>query len=325
MGRIANFIWILIIVIIVAVAGIATYLSFALPNVGAEPVINVQSTPARIARGKYLATAVTACISCHSKHNFNNFAAPIIQNTLGAGGGRFTKETDFPGVLYAPNITPYGLHNWTDGELLRAITAGETKDGEAIFPIMPYRAYANMCTEDAYSIIVYLRTLPAVKNDVPQRQLDFPLNFIVNTIPSKATLVAAAPDSNKKISYGKYLVSIANCIECHSIMGSGNIVAGSEFGGGWPFKLANGTVIYGANISPDNETGIGKWTAELFIKEFKQYTDSSMVDQSNNRLNLNTTMPWNAYAAMTNEDLTAIFLYLQTVKPINNKVQKMKR
>jgi hypothetical protein len=108
-------------------------------------------------------------------------------------------------------------------------------------------------------------------------------------------------------------------------MGIAGIVAGSEFGGGGPFQFPNGTITYAANITPDKETGIGKWSSEFFTDRFRQYGDSS-----NNPLQIvandfNTTMPWTTYAGMTDEDLSAIYLYLRTVKPIKNKVEKFGR
>ena len=91
------------------------------------------------------------------------YAGPIIEGTFGGGGEKFGKEAGFPGTLYSKNITPYALHNWTDGEIFRATTSGETKDGKALFPLMGYPAYGKMDREDVYSIIAYVRTLPQSK------------------------------------------------------------------------------------------------------------------------------------------------------------------
>jgi mono/diheme cytochrome c family protein len=323
MGKIANIIWTIIALMIVIIAGTVLYISTVLPDVGKASNVKIDITPQRIARGKYLAHNVTGCIACHSRRDWTIFAAPIKEGTIGEGGERFDKEKDFPGILYAKNITPYGIHNWSDGELIRAITEGVTKNGEAIYPLMPYRAYAKMYKEDMYSIIAYLRTLPSIKNDVPKRSLEFPLNFIVNTVPKKATL-PPAPDTNN-LSYGRYLVSIANCVECHSKMGINGVVSGTEFKGGWPFQFSNDYITYAANITPDNETGIGKWSKEYFIKRFRQYADSNNNLQQVVNKGFNTTMPWRTYAGMSDEDLSAIYLYLLTVKPVRNKVEKFSR
>ena len=76
--------------------------------------------------------------------------------------------------IAARNITPdpeTGIGAWTDDEIARAIREGVRKDGTALFPVMPYLDFATMDDEDVKSIVVYLRTIPAVKNTVPTRQL----------------------------------------------------------------------------------------------------------------------------------------------------------
>jgi hypothetical protein len=201
---------------------------------------------------------------------------------------------------------------------------GTSKDGEALFPLMGYPTYGKMDREDIYSIIAYIRTLPQIKNEVPARELDFPLNFLVNTMPAKETL-ATKPDSNNTVLYGRYLTESARCIECHSKDDKGALVAGTEFGGGREFPFPNGTVTHSANITPDKETGIGNWTKENFLQRFKQYSDTSYHLQQLSKTDFNTPMPWIMYAGMTTKDLSAIYTYLQTVKPIKNKVNHFTR
>ena len=60
------------------------------------------------------------------------------------------------------------------------------KDGKAIFPVMPYKYYGQMDVEDIKSIIAYIRTLKPIENVVPKSSSDFPMNFLINTIPEKA-------------------------------------------------------------------------------------------------------------------------------------------
>lgn len=108
----------------IIVSAVAAYISFALPNVGNAPNLAVERTPQRIERGKYLANSVTACMACHAKRDFRFFAGPPDSSTFGAGGEKFGREMGFPGNVYSKNITPYALHNWTDGEIYRAIAEG---------------------------------------------------------------------------------------------------------------------------------------------------------------------------------------------------------
>ncbi|HSU50816.1 MAG TPA: hypothetical protein VLJ41_09505 [Segetibacter sp.] len=324
MRKIMRVVLIIVLIFVVVVTAVAVYVKKALPNVGDAPDIKVEVTPARVARGEYLANHVTICMDCHSQRDWSKYAGPIASGTFGAGGEPFTKEMGLPGNIYSKNITPYNLHNWSDGQIFRAVTMGQSKDGSALFPLMGYPTYGKMDREDIYSIIAYVRTLPQVKNDVPERQLDFPLNFLVNTMPAKATLTTK-PDTNNTVLYGKYLTESARCSDCHSKVEKGEIIAGSEFGGGRSFDFPNGTTATSANISPDKETGIGNWSKESFLQRFKQYSDTSYHLQSVGKADFNTPMPWIMYSGMTTKDLSAIYAYLQTVKPLKNKVEHFTR
>ena len=307
--------------LIVVVALLALYVKKGLPRVGKPMELKVEITPRRVSHGEYLAKSVAGCMICHSSRDFAFYGGPVKENSLGMGGELFGRDQGFPGNIYAPNLTPYAKSEWTDGELFRAITSGVSKDGHALFPIMNYPAYGKMDQEDVFSIIAYIRTLPSVKNDVKATELDFPLNFIVNTIPAKATLMPK-PDSNNAIAYGQYLVRTASCVECHSKADKGKIIAGTEFGGGREFGMENGQVLYSANITPDMETGIGNWSRELFIRKFKQYSDSAYQPKKLGAGELNSAMPWMAYTGMRESDLRAIYAYLHSLKPIHNMVKK---
>lgn len=320
MKKVFKVILIILLIIVVAISGVALYVKTALPDVGAAPDIKVTITPERVARGKYIANYVSICMDCHSHRDWNFYAGPIIEGSFGGGGEKFDKESGFPGTLYSKNITPYALHNWTDGEIFRAITSGETKSGKALFPLMGYPAYGKMDKEDVYSIIAYVRSLPENKNEVPERELDFPMNFIVNTIPSKAAL-SVKPDTNNAVAYGGYLITIARCVECHSKVDKGEVIAGTEFGGGREFIFPNNTTCVTPNITPDKETGIGNWSKEMFIQRFKLYRDTSYHPKALAKTDFNTVMPWLMYSGMTSKDLSSIYEYLQTVKPIKNSVQ----
>jgi mono/diheme cytochrome c family protein len=306
--------------ILLIVAGLVVFVKTALPRVGPPPELSIQATPGRLARGEYLALHVAACMDCHSQHDWGLYGGPVKPGTFGAGGEKFGQEIGFPGTVYSSNITPAALAGWTDGELFRAITTGETKDGRALFPLMAYHNYGQSDPEDIMSIIAYLRSLPAIRNEVPARQLDFPLNILVNTFPSRASL-AKRPDSNNIVAYGKYLTIMADCGECHSKVEKGALVAGSEYGGGRPFRFPDGTVVTSTNITPDEETGLGEWNRSAFIRKFKQYRDSGYTPQPVPPGGHNTVMPWLMYSGMQEKDLAAIFAYLKTLKPIHNAVK----
>lgn len=93
-----------------------------------------------------------------------------------------------------------------------------------------------------------------------------------------------------------------------------------ELAGGFEFPMPHGGTARSANITPDKETGIGKWTEEAFVQRFKLYSDSALIPV--NKGEFNTVMPWTMFSTMKTEDIKAIYAYLKTVKPIKNKVVK---
>src|SRR5207244_339175 len=110
---------------------------------------------------------------------------------------------------------------------------------------------------------------------------------------------------------------------CHTPAKQGQLIAGTEFGGGRYFQMPDGSTVVSSNISPDKTTGIGNWTEEAFIQRFKAFDKNvTNVNDAVKPAEFNTIMPWSKYAQMTNEDLAAIFAYLKTQKPISNKIEK---
>jgi hypothetical protein len=99
-------------------------------------------------------------------------------------------------------------------------------------------------------------------------------------------------------------------------------VAGTEFGGGREFPFPDGSIVRAANISSDEETGIGGWDEETFVGLFHAYSDSTTLSTKLNPGDFNSIMPWTMFGKMNDEDLKAIFAYLKTVKPIQNEVVK---
>lgn len=310
-----------LLILILVVSGAMIYVKTALPNVGPAPVITVEYSPERIERGRYLANSVTVCMDCHSTRDWNKFAGPLIEGTLGKGGERFDQSEGFPGVYYSKNITPAGISRYTDGELFRLITTGVTKEGRAMFPVMPYGHYGQMDPEDIKSLIAYIRSLAPIQNPVQESVSDFPMNFIINTIPTKAN-PQKMPAKSDTLAYGKYMTNASACIECHTNVSKGRIINELAFSGGREFMLKDGSIVRSANITPDVETGIGSWSKKMFISKFKVFADSSYKPQTVSAGQFNSIMPWNMYSKMNDEDLTAIYTYLKSVKAINNQVIK---
>lgn len=281
------------------------------------------STRQVMARGEYLFNHVAGCVDCHSHRDFSKYSGPVVPGTEGGGGEVFDQKFGLPGVIYSRNITPdsaTGIGTWTDDEILRAMTQGISKNGDTLFPLMPYPNYNRMAKSDLLSIIAYVRTLKPISNKVPDRQLLMP---IAAAYPGPMLQPSVdgnkIPDQKDPVKYGEYLVTAADCGTCHSPLTIHGPDMTRMFAGGYPFDLGTHTVV-SANITPDSLTGIGTWPEAMFLNKFTRFRDPSAfnVDSANR----NTIMPLSILSGMKDEDLKAIYAYLRTVKPISNKVDK---
>ena len=101
----------------------------------------------------------------------------------------------------------------------------------------------------------------------------------------------------------------------------GRPLPGKEFAGGETYDTAVGKVV-SANITPDIETGIGKWSEEFFMKkiyDYKEYAASGPPKSPGPQAF--TIMPWLKFSQLPPEDLSAIYAYLRTLKPVHNPVE----
>ncbi|MBO0952073.1 c-type cytochrome [Fibrella forsythiae] len=305
------------LLLVIAVAGLL-YVRYALPNVGPPPTLTVRADSAQLARGHYLANHVAVCVDCHSTRDWTRLNGPMVAGTEGKGGEGFIREWGFPGNFYAPNITPAHLGTWSDGELYRAITSGVSRDGHALFPVMPYKSFGQADRSDIEAIIAYIRSLKPIENKaIPASEPDFPMTFILNTIPGKSEH-KPRPDPSDEVAYGRYLTNFASCNDCHTpVDDKGQPLPGMYMAGGREFPMPGGTVR-SANITP-HASGLAAYTKEAFIARFKA---SSVVGKAQpvGADGFNSVMPWAMYAGMTEQDLGAIYTYLRSLTPVSNTV-----
>jgi mono/diheme cytochrome c family protein len=302
---------------IVVLAGVL-FLTLGLPNVGPAPAdYHVSATQEKIEHGKYLAYHVLQCVDCHSKRDFSLFSGPPVPGTEASGGEIFDKTMGFPGTFISPNITPFGIGEWTDGELFRLITTGVKKDGNPIFPIMPYHSYGKIDPEDIEAVIAYIRTLDPVPTNHPKSNPDFPFSLIMRTLPAKANLTAK-PKLEDQVAYGAYMVTASACGDCHTKFENGAYV-GEWLAGGREFEFPTG-ILRSANLTP-HTNGLGNWTEDMFVQKFKAYenhSDLAPVGPSD----FQTIMPWYMYSGMKEVDIRAIYQYLRSLSPVDNPVEK---
>lgn len=309
--------------VVLAGAGV-TYLYVRKPAQAPPAAIKVAMTPKRIARGAYIFTSVADCDGCHSQRDFTLVNGPVVPAGRGRGSVLSDMMKGLPGVVVAPNITPdreTGIGAWTDGEKIRAIRDGVDRDGNALFPMMPYAGFRSMSDEDVEAVVAYLDSLPAVKNPLPKTKLDFVPGLMIKSAPKPAGAVGS-PDRTNPRKYGEYLVALGGCVDCHTPSDDhGQPLLGKLMAGGQKFETTAGTVL-SANITPDLETGTGKWSEEFFQKKFYDY--KTYVENGCPRLpgpEAFTLMPWMGFSQKTPDDLAAIYAYLRTIPAIRNPIE----
>ena len=280
-----------------------------------------------IEQGKYIAT-IAGCTSCHTPLKaeyqnpqtltldqiqtlaFNETQA-IDQTRFMAGGRAF--DLGPAGMVFTRNITPdveTGLGAWTDDQIKVAIKTGIDNKGKLLFPVMPYHVYSSMADADLEAVVAYLHSVGAVNNQVPERTVS------TEGMPSPPFQTGiTAPDASDKAARGAYLVnSVMGCTDCHTPIdpATGAPQMDKYLAGRQPYEGPWG-IVYGGNITPDDETGLGTWTDD----EVKRAILAG-VGKDGRRLIL---MPWYAYSAMTPEDADAVVFYLQNALPaVNNQV-----
>ncbi|MCB1596926.1 MAG: cytochrome C [Gammaproteobacteria bacterium] len=312
-----------VLAVIVAILIAWVWFSTRLPRQRPAADIQVELTAENIERGRYLAVNVLQCVDCHSERDWNFYGGPPVE-PIGAGRACMTRETiaagvnagqeRFPGRLCIRNITPdeeTGLGSWTDGEIIRAVREGVNKDGKGLFPIMPYFIYRNLADDDIQAVVAYLRSMTPVKSVRPERQIDFPMNMLVQLWPEPFDSPAHAPDRSDSVAYGRYLATVARCEFCHTPKDPQSMKGfeGREFAGGMPFFL-NGRTMYTMNLTP-HESGLGSWTKEQFVQLFKSRVARVETDPT-----ANTLMNWNAFGAMSDADLGALYDFFMTLPPV---------
>jgi mono/diheme cytochrome c family protein len=284
-----------------------------------------------VARGDYLVNHVLGCPDCHTPRQASG--APDLDKFL-AGNAMFADlipDDTEKGLVPTPNLTPdaeTGLGTWTDDQVKNAILNGVDDEDEPLVNIMPYYMYHNLTDADADAVVAYLRSIPAVSNEIPERQdLPFPVvksdPIPLDSLPD--TSLEASDAKYASAQNGKYLASVA-CVECHTAHTTGSgvpIDLTKLFAGGEDFPAAQLGLpsppfpehIYSANLTPD-ATGIKGWTAEDVKTALKTgvQKDGGMVCPPM------PAGPMGILAGMKDQDALDLGNYLLTISPIENAV-----
>jgi mono/diheme cytochrome c family protein len=295
--------WVLVCLLVLMVAAISLTIGwrpFIGPRMRDTTDRHFVSTPERVARGHYLAQGLLGCETCHSPKEWTKHGAPIVAGL--EFGGQELKLPGFPGTLVASNITPAASAAWTDDQMARAIREGIGHDNRTIFPIMPYELYRHLSDDDLESVVVYLRTVAPVQNQLPPMKVNFPVNYLVRSAPQPVTEPVSGPAAGDPVARGKYLVSVG--CGCHSAVDKLRYGGGEHLEGPW------GSVT-SANISPD-ASGISYYDEATFIKALRTGYVGARA--------LAPIMPYGELQNLSDDDLKAMFAYLRTVPPIKHRV-----
>lgn len=278
------------------------------------------NTEMLIERGRYLSNHVYVCFECHTPRNWDLFSGPPINSKHGIGGELMQAHTQ-DGIFYISNITPFALESFSDEELKNAITVGYSKDNKPLYWGMPSFKYNTMPIEDLDAIVAYLRTIPAIENEIPPSKPDTSILKDLNTWQEEYK-PHKMPNKNDVLVYGNYLAEASSCIGCHTYADKKGIF-NKEIGlaGGFPFTINNRKdTIRSANITPDSTTGIGRWTKRDFIRRFKYFGTEEGKNILAKEGMPQSPMPWVFYSGMSEEDLGSLYEYLRLQKPIKNQV-----
>ncbi|GAB4023942.1 c-type cytochrome [Spirosoma koreense] len=298
----------LVFLVYVAAVGVPTY------DPPVTPVVTVKVTEARIKRGEVIAQL--QCMACHAdKHNRLT--------------GRYLSDIpEIFGKHYSKNITQdrdKGIGRWTDGEIMYFLRTGIRPDG-TFAGIMP--RYPLMSDEDLKSVVAWLRSdrfpVQPAKDEAPESEYSFFAKLLANTVIKPGEYpqrVIPMPDTTDQVAYGRYLAdAVSDCYGCHSSdftkqdkehpdRSAGYYAGGNQLNG------EDGKPVFTANLTFDEETGIGKkYTKEQFIRAVKQGVrpDGSILRQ-----------PMEPRPSLTDYEVGAIYEYLKTIPKQKNDVNSL--
>jgi len=312
MRKVIKLLGILVGVVVLTVAGFAVWVQArGIPTYDVPPVpvaVAVSTTPAQLELGHKIVQA--SCADCHLNKQTNALSGQQLPDI----------PEDF-GAVYSANITQdkaHGIGSWTNQELTTLLRTGIGRDGRYRV-IMPHFVY--MSDEDVAATLAFLHSdhewVKANPTPSHEQEPSFLLKALTNTAMKPTPVVAGAqiaPPSTDRIAYGRYLVvGRYLCFECHSKdFKSNNSLHPEEsagyLGGGNPLLTMQRQPILSRNLTSDPETGTGDWTEPQFAQALK-------FGMSPNGP-LHYPMP--KYSTLTDDEVGAIYAYLQSVPKIKN-------
>lgn len=265
-----------------------------------------------VERGAYL-FAAAGCAGCHTD----------VQNKGPIGAGGRALKTPF-GTFYGPNITPDpvdGIGNWSDADFIRALREGLAPDGSNLYPAFPYTSFTRMTDADMLAIKAYIFTLPPVRQPDRPHELSFPFGWRLpltfwKELNFRPGAFQPDPAHDEAWNRGAYLAeALTHCGECHTPRDwTGGLDESRKYAG--TTDGPEGEKV--PNITPDEETGIGSWSAGQIARTLEAglLPDGDVVGSLMGEVVERST------SRLTKEDRDAIAAYLLTVPPLANPQAK---
>ena len=258
--------------------------------------------------GRYLVETVAGCGNCHTPRLPNGTPDP----TKNLAGAFVIEEPVFK--AYARNITPdmeTGIGSWTEDQIVDAIRNARRPDGTFMGPPMSFGWYKGMSDTDVHAIAKYVKTVPAVRNEVPKSTFQIPGGPPANIYGAIVTSVPDVPKTDI-VTYGKYLAGpIGHCMDCHTtyVMGQIDMAQLGRGGNVYSKPFIYDWAAVSANITSHPEAGLGSWTDD----EIKRAITKGF---SRDGRQLMPFMPYWLYDKMEPSDLNAIIAYLRSLPPL---------
>jgi mono/diheme cytochrome c family protein len=256
-----------------------------------------------VERGDYLVNGIMACGNCHTPKG----PGGVPQNDkLLSGGLRFNEA---PFDVTGSNITPdpeTGIGRWSDADIKKLLTTGVRPDGVQVAPIMPYGFYKGMMPKDLDAVVVYLKSIPAVKNQVVAPVYKMAAHATPYPDAQKATVES---DLRDPVARGRYLAMLGHCMECHTPMAQGRHEfdkagkGGREFNGPWGVSVSS-------NITSSKKSGLGNADVAAIKRAITEG-----IGHDGRRLK--PPMDFPAYARITGQDLDALVAWVRSLPPLD--------
>ena len=256
--------------------------AFPLPE---RTTLTVPIAQGDLARGEHLVRSVSGCADCHTA----DLGGQVIMDAGPVGTGVATNLTSGAGGVGS---------TFTDEDWVLAIRHGLRRDGRSLL-IMPSEAFAHYSDADLAAIIAYVKSVPPVDRELPKTKLRMlgRTLFVAGKMPIQIarlmpeTVESTTPAAGATAEYGAYLAKVGGCTSCH----------GADLAGG---PAGDPNAPPPANLT--SAGNLGKWSEEQFMAALRTGTrpDGTAINEA---------MPWKVYGRMSDDELRALWLYLQSM------------